>query len=562
MYAFLVVTYNFLQDGHPPHTFAVQFDCGNRVSCLTGTRVDIINEIKEWADRRVVISIKSSTSDIRRENSSTDSRIFWINGSAGTGKTTVAYTMADYWHKMGILGASYFCSRDDAACSNPKLIFPSVAYQLGQFNNRFREEVSQVVKSNPEIGYSSLSNQLERLIVNPLKILGESFPSCMVVIDALDECKDNDTTSEILDVLASHVKELSQIYFLLTSRPEKEITFQFKSSTLQKKTREFVLHEVPLDIVQDDIESYITAKLSETRKKYNLKESWPSKIDVQTLSRLSSGLFIFAATCIKFIEDRNTDDPRGQLSQLLGSTYVNDKSSPHHRLDELYTQVLETAYPSLSSKLAGRLKMVLGSIIHLQDSLSAGNLENLLGVDSDHINVRTTLMRLQSVVLVPKKDGHVIRLLHPSFFNFLTDGSRCRNPKLVLNPRVQHTLLARSCLRVLCNNLKRNMIGLPNPTTLNTEIEKLPDRIRQSIPPFVQYACRHWSWHLANANLSEGLLDLLKAFVSTRLLYWVEVCSLLGELRSAILALNTTQKALVVSYSLSIFPNVNFSHFP
>ena len=99
MYAFLVVTYTFLQDGRPPYTFAAQFDCGNRVPCLTGTRVNIINEIKEWADRRVVVSIKPSTSDIRRENSSTDSRIFWINGSAGTGKTTVAYTMADYWHK-------------------------------------------------------------------------------------------------------------------------------------------------------------------------------------------------------------------------------------------------------------------------------------------------------------------------------------------------------------------------------------------------------------------------------------------------------------------------------
>ena len=197
--------------------------------------------------------------------------------------------------------------------------------------------------------------------------------------------------------------------------------------------------------------------------------------------------------------------------------------------------------------------MVLGSIVHLQDPLSARNIEDLLGADSDHINVRTTLMRLHSVVLVPEEDGQVIRLLHPSFFDFLTDNTRCRNPKLVLNPRAQQTLLARSCLRVLCNNLKRNMIGLPNSTTLNTEIENLPERIMQSIPPFVQYACRHWSWHLANAKLSEDLLYQLKEFVNTRLLYWIEVCSLLGELRSTILALNTAQEALIVSHSSSYF---------
>ena len=162
-------------------------------------------------------------------------------------------------------------------------------------------------------------------------------------------------------------------------------------------------------------------------------------------------------------------------------------------------------------------------------------------------------MRRHSVVLVPQDDGHVIRLLHPSFFDLLTDNTRCRNPKLVLNPHVQHTLLTRSCLRVLCNNLKRNIIGLPNPTTLNTEIENLPERIMQSIPPLVQYACRHWSWHLANAKLSEDLLHQLKEFVNTRLLYWIEVCSLLGELRSTILALNTAQEALTVSHSSSYF---------
>ena len=116
-----------------------------------------------------VASFELSTSIVSQKSSSINSRIFWINGSTGTGKTTIAYTMAISWHAKRILGASFFCSRDDATCSNPKLIFPSVAYQLGQFNSRFRDEVSQVVKSNPEIGYSSLSNQLERLIVNPSK---------------------------------------------------------------------------------------------------------------------------------------------------------------------------------------------------------------------------------------------------------------------------------------------------------------------------------------------------------------------------------------------------------
>ena len=65
MYAFMVMTYNFLQDGHPPHTFAAQFSCGNRISCLTGTRTDIINKIEEWVDRMTVASFELSTSIVR-----------------------------------------------------------------------------------------------------------------------------------------------------------------------------------------------------------------------------------------------------------------------------------------------------------------------------------------------------------------------------------------------------------------------------------------------------------------------------------------------------------------
>ena len=101
-----------------------------------------------------------------------------------------------------------------------------------------------------------MSNQLELLIVNSLKILGESFPPCIVVIDALDECKDSGTISEILAVLALYVRDISQIYFFFTSRPEE--TSHFKSNTLETETREFILHEVQLDVVQNDIETYIT----------------------------------------------------------------------------------------------------------------------------------------------------------------------------------------------------------------------------------------------------------------------------------------------------------------
>ena len=536
------------QAGYPPYAptarFDAQFDGADRTDCLVGTRTDIINQIATWADQRLSAPIEFLPSGDGRDDDSARAGIFWVNGSAGTGKTTIAFTMAKFWALKHILGASFFCSRDDATCSDPQLIITTIAYQLGQFDSSFGDEVSKAMKLNPDIGYASLSFQLEKLIVNPLRALKGSFRSCVVVIDALDECKDKGITSEVLSALALFVGELSQLSFLLTSRPVHRIEFVFQSDALQAETRRFVLHEVQLDVVQNDIERYINVKLhdQEWRSRYaKLEHSWPSELDIQTLSRLSAGLFIFAATCVKFIQDRDAQDPKDQLDRLLCvDPFIDADSSPHRRLDQLYTQVLNHAHPNPTIKLSGRLKLVLGSLVHLQDRLSVIDLEHLLQQHNNHNDVKLILVDLHSIVLVPDDDAQAIRMLHPSFFDFLTDRSRCRNPKFVVNTRLQHALLARACLRVMCSQLGRNMCQLPSPATLNAEIEHIGERITTHIPFFLQYACRHWASHFAHAMLSDDLLQTLQQFVDTSLLHWIEICSLLGELRGAIIALDFT----------------------
>ncbi|TDL16446.1 WD40 repeat-like protein [Rickenella mellea] len=403
------------------------------------------------------------------------------------------------------------------------------------------------MKSHPDIGYSGLSYQLEELIVKPLRLVGESFFATVVVLDALDECKDNDTTSLVLSALSRQVAELSQLKILVTSRPEPRITTVFHSGNLRSVTHRVVLHELQLEVVKDDIKRYLTSKLAEIRDYYsdNFESIWPSLDDIRRLTDLSFGLFIFAATSVKFIQDRNYSDPGRQLTLLLHSTVKNTESSssPYRRLDQLYVQVLTHAFPDISSDLAARLRRVLGSVIHLQDPLPPSALEQLL--DLRPTTVRRTLLHLHSVIIVPDKenDSQVIRLLHPSFFDFITDPTRCLNPKFVVNAEIQHTLIARACLGTM-KWLKRDICAIKNPGILNSEIHDLPTRIATHVPSHLQYACRHWAFHLEKAMFSDCLLDLVKEFSEKYLLYWVEVCSVLGELRHALLALNTAKKSL------------------
>jgi hypothetical protein len=264
-----------------PRAIHARFETEDRDTCLDGTRTELLKQIYGWIQneerprkrQRLIHDVDdkrpgdiSISGDFRPIPS-----IFWINGSPGTGKMTIASTVAKECKDMGILGASFFCSRDDAECSNPKLIFPAIAQQLGLFSPSFQAELATVLTSKPDIVYSRVCFQLEELIINPLRRLGNRFPSCIVVMDALDECRDHGTTSVILSSLSRFVADLRHLKFLITSRPEQQIASVFRSSQLQHACRPLFLHDVALPVVQCDIERYLDFRLKEIRTAWRIR---------------------------------------------------------------------------------------------------------------------------------------------------------------------------------------------------------------------------------------------------------------------------------------------------
>ena len=81
-----------------------------RRGCLKGTRETVLNEIKPWA------------------KDPNQFPVFWLNGLAGTGKTTIAQTVSERIFADGQLGESFFCSRDFEDRSDLHFIFPTLAF--------------------------------------------------------------------------------------------------------------------------------------------------------------------------------------------------------------------------------------------------------------------------------------------------------------------------------------------------------------------------------------------------------------------------------------------------
>ena len=474
--------------------------------------------------------------------------IFWLNGLAGTGKTTVAYTIAQWCHAKGFLGASFFCSRSIADCNDPSKIIPTIAYQLGLFYKPLRDCVAEVLQNDPSLLYSSVSRQLEELLIKPLKSLRDGFPLCIVVVDALDECSDPRATSMTLSTLLKDAELLFPLLFFVTSRPEPHIVTSFAAPGYRDAYGKLLLHDVALEQVTTDIQHFLTTSLSEIRGHFNLPESWPNRADVEALSQLANGLFIFAGTAVKFIESTQYSDPSGQLKILTSKAALHGSNT---LLDSLYLQVLSSAFPKVSEELSERLKSILGSIVLIRDPLSPYDLSRLIGQRTD--TVYSSLSRLRSVLVVPEREestaAAAIRIIHPTFAEFLLDSNRCTHSSFAVDSRRQHTLLLCGCLGVM-RELKRDMCKIRNPSLLNIEVLDLAGRIAKAIPSYLQYACRHWSTHLLNGKLSDTILDALQEFAESRLLYWVEACSLLGILRDAISALNASQRMLMVRHSL------------
>ena len=180
--------------------------CGDRQGCMKGTRRDILSQLECWL------------------NNENDKQVFWLNSLAGTGKSTIAQTFAEMSFADGKLGASFFCLRDFNDRSNLRTIFPTLAYQLAHRYTPFQEELLPVLIASPSIGRESLCSQMEKLVVGPSKTI--HIPT-LIIIDALDECKDEEPASAILSILSRYVDQIPNIKFFITGQPEPRIRSGF-----------------------------------------------------------------------------------------------------------------------------------------------------------------------------------------------------------------------------------------------------------------------------------------------------------------------------------------------
>ena len=465
--------------------------------------------------------------------------VYWLNGLAGTGKTTIAQTIAERMSADGRLGASFFCSRDFEDRRNLRSIFPTLAVQLARRYSQFRSIFIQLVQSNPEIVHESLYAQMKKLIIQPL---AKSAVSTVIVIDALDECKDKEPASAILSVLGQFVAEVPTVKFFITGRPESRIQEGFRLPSLAESTEVFVLHEVEAGQVENDIRLFFTHSFSELKRYRRGLGDWPTEEQVDVLCSRTGGLFVHAVATIRFIDHRSSS-PKKQLDRLLQSQESSTlegktKFKDNETLDSLYTSILREAFGGDDPENDLRVRSILGAVVLAANPLSPAAIATLLGFEPEE--VYPILSLLQSLLILPEDADQPVRPFHKSFPDFVINPARCTDQRFRVYPPDQHVELLGGCLETMNRELERNMCKLPDGV-VNSEVVGLKERTEEHIGQALKYACKSWHKHLVG-TIPADVAPVLDEFLGKNLLFWLEVLSVLGAAREAVDALEATTR--------------------
>ena len=462
----------------------------------------------------------------------------------------------------GQLGASFFCSRDFDDRSNLHFIFPTLAVQLARKYAEFRSIFVPLAQSDPGVAYESLYHQMDKLIVEPLR---ECAISTVIIVDALDECKDDEPASAILSVLGQFVSEIPKVKFFLTGRPESRIQEGFRLPLLAKATDVLILHEVKAGLVHNDIRRFLKHSFLEIANCRNGLDGWPTEEQLDLLCERAGGLFIYAAATAKFIDNRN-DNPRERLDFLLrspeNSAYEGKaKLKTNTTLDSLYVTILQGAFGDDDPRTDPRVRSVLGAVILATNPLSPSTIAAFLGFDTE--DVFHLLSSFHSLLVLQQDANHPVRPFHKSFPDFLVDPVRCINPRFRISRPDHHSELVIGCLELMNGRLKKNMFGFPDGST-NDEVDDLRKRAKGNIDHGLRYACESWHKHLVDASTAPThmvkITSVLHQFLEQKFIFWVEVLSILGTIRNAVDALEVARKWLEVCRDCMLDEFPEFAH--
>ncbi|KAJ6481187.1 hypothetical protein DFH09DRAFT_418991 [Mycena vulgaris] len=502
--------------------------------CMDGTRVNIIKDI---------VMLLTSTP-------SASERIVMLSGPAGSGKSTIAKSVASIIaEEKGILAASFFFSRDYADRKEITHLATTLAFQLADYDTQFRNSLIDLLETDRTgILDAEPHLQFQKILVGTLEKMPPSAKPWIICLDALDECG-KDRGQIFLRWLSDNITRIpAHIRFFLTGRPD--VPSYLKLDTLCSLMHGIILNKIDLLTVSHDIRLYIKHSLDGSN--WTTRHSWKIKDhDLEEITNRASGLFVFAATAVRYVlAGLPQVPPQKSVDYLLGGEPLND-------LHALYQRIVDEAIPIAlvrdrrAQTSYDQTMKILNTILHLVEPLDSHSLASLLQLDMEVL--QGILLPLSAVIYTSGTPGVAIRIIHLSFKEFMTHHVQTTRPEVRCGTRNQQRSLASALVKLMYRKLRFNICDLPSSYLRNHEMPDLQRQVDRYIPGHLRYACRFWVDHLVATSYDSHSAQAAEKLLFKHFLFWLEVLSLLGMVDYAPQSLSKLTRWANQNHSLARF---------
>ena len=324
-----------------------------------------------------------------------DSRLFWIMGAPGVGKSAFA---AQLTHTRGdTVIAAQFCEWDKPDHRNAPRVVRSLAFQIATRLPDYRKFLLTLPEI-AELDRKDAAELFDYLLANPLRsAINAGRERFLIVIDALDEASEAGR-NVLVEMLARNAPRLPDwLGLVVTSRPE----FDVKNS-LQ------ALNPFPLDTTSEsnraDIADYMRRELAP----HLLNRPNAERLVDQILEK-SEGVFLYVERlCDDVRRGYFSLDRPEQFPQGLGGTYF---------------QYCRRQFPDLE-KYRKNVRPAVSVILAAHESLPVEILRKMFGWHEEE--ERTLIQSLGSLFSMFREGGtEVIKPYHKSLADWLVVPALC-----------------------------------------------------------------------------------------------------------------------------------------
>lgn len=462
-----------------------------------------------------------------------DTKLLWIKGGAGKGKTMLLvgitkdlqpHTKLDKPSADSFL-SFFFCQKTDNRLNKAVSVLKGLIYLLlvqdsslvSYLKNDYDRMGKEVFDTNNINAFDMLSNIFRQMIEHA------GSETIYLAVDALDECEDG--LPDLLSLIWESSLQNNRVKWIITSRNHVNVDDSLALSL-----------EVNSEAVKQAIEVYVEYKVSRIP---SLKSKPTQRANVRKkLLEKADGTFLWVDLTLQSIRSALGDDVVRRIDKIpsglmpLYERMMEGIGQPGDYRDECLAVLSITTLTKRP--------------LHIYELQTLADLQGYDATDLEKIvDMCGSFLTLQE---------SYIYSIHQSAKDYLVSEAAVNEIFPSGKPAIQRSIVQRS-VAAMTTTLKRDMYELVHPGTFIHDVMGRP-------PPDyllgVGYSCVYWIDHLCETDSdlnftsskeSTHIRDSAEAFLRHHFLHWLEALSLLSAVSNGVLSINKLTNSLLVSIS-------------